>query len=827
MNWMSVSWKMFQRHWSAGELLVLLLALIVGVAAITAVGSFTDRIRLVLEKEAGELLAADLSLSSKNTMKPSWQQQAERMGLRTARFTELRSVIVVHDQAQLVEAKAVDAAYPLRGILRTSATVGETAEPSTTGPAAGKAWPDATLAGRLQLKPGDRLQFGTLSLQVDRILQYEPDRAGNIFNIAPRLMVNLQDLSRSGLLGPGALKKDHLLLAGATATVKQYQQWIESRIGPAETLRSGRNARPELSSALQRAEQFLGLASLVAVLLAGVAIAMAAHRHARRHFDAVAVMRCMGARGSTILKIFSMELILLGIIASAIGSIFGYMAQEVLAQLLQGLFSQNLPPPTFRPVLFGFGFGMALLLGFALPPIVALRHVPPLRVLRRALEPDLVGHGAKFIAIAVALLLCIWQAGETTLAMMVIGGAMATILLLTTAAWLMLKLLHSVRSRSAVSWRYGIANLSRRSTATIAQIVAFGLGIMAMLLLTLVRTDLLETWQQQLPLGTSNTFLINVQMQQTEQIRAFLTNAGIKTPQFHPMMKGRLVAINDRPVSEQNYQQDRAQRLIKREFNLSWASSLDSDNHITQGSWWNNTKADMQWSVEEGLAKTLGIKHGDMIQFNIAGEIINAQVSNLRKVSWDSFRVNFFVLAPPGYLPIEQASYITSFHLPVAMRHVGGELLHQFPTITMIDVEEIMQRIRTVISRVAQAVEFVFIFTLLAGLTVLFAAMQSSQDERMREVAVLRTLGASNATIRRALLTEFGIMGLLSGLLAATAASAIAWLLATEVFHMEWAFNPTIWWVGLLVGGTTIPLAGLLSARKVMNTPPLLVLRQQ
>jgi len=520
--------------------------------------------------------------------------------------------------------------------------------------------------------------------------------------------------------------------------------------------------------------------------------------------------------------------LLLSIVASALGCALGYMAQEVLAQLLQGLFSQNLPAPTLRPILFGYSIGLILLLGFALPPIAALRQVPPLRVLRRDLAPDLAGRGAKIFAIAVALFLCAWQAGEIKLAVMVIGGAISTVLVLATSAWFMVRLLGSFRKGSTVSWRYGISNLHRRSNNTVIQVVAFGLGIMAMLLLTLIRTDLVDNWQKQLPPDAPNTFLINVQQEQVEPIRSFLSQQGIGTPQFHPMVKGRLIAINDRKVSPEDYQEDRAQHLVKREFNLSWTSSLASDNVIQKGLWWDDSdQPTMQWSVEEGLAKTLGIAHGDKLKFDVAGQLFNAQVSSLRKVSWDSFRVNFFVTAPPGYLPVEQASYITAFHLPTQLRQSGGALLQQFPTVTMIDVEEIMQRVRGVISRVALAVEFVFVFTLLAGLTVLFAAMQSSQDERMREVAILRTLGASSATVRSALLAEFSVLGLLSGLLAALAASTVAWLLATQVFNIEWSFNVNILWAGLLVGGVIISAAGLLSARKVLKTPPLLVLRQQ
>jgi len=827
MTLLRLALRLLYRQWRSGELLVLGLALLIGVAAMTAVGMFTDRIQRVLTQEAGELLAADLSLSSNRALKPEWQTKAEQLGLKSALFVELRTVVLAADQVQLVEAKGVDSHYPLRGAMRIRDSAGGAAHVMQQGPPAGSVWPDAMLAGRLGLKVGDPLQLGTLTLHVAAILSYEPDRAGSIFTIAPRLMFNLQDLPQTGLIGVGSLRHEHLLLAGKNDAVESMEQWLQPIIGPSETLRNSREGRPELVSALQRAEHFLGLAALMAVLLAGVAIAIAAHRYARRHFDAAAVMRCIGARGNTVLQLFALSLLLIGLVASLSGVALGFAAQEVLAQLLRGLFNQPLPLPGWSPVLFGLVVGMLMLLGFALPPLAALSRVPPLRVLRRELEPDAAGMLVRMAAVITALLLCGWQAGELKLALMVIAGVTVTVLLLALFGWQMIRALQRLRRRGGVAWHYGVANLSRRMGATVVQLVALGLAVMVMLLLTLVRTDLLANWEQQLPPDASNTFLINVQQSQLEPLQTFLHEAGVNDVVFSPMVKGRLLAVNDRQVAAEDYQEDRAQRLVKREFNLSWATQMGTDNRIVTGDWWPaDEPIGMQWSVEEGLAKTLGIALGDALTFDIAGTQLVGQVSSLRSVQWDSFRVNFFVIAPPGHLPETQASYITSFYLPPSLHQTGSTLLRQFPTITLIDVDEVMQRVRAIISRVALAVEFVFGFTLLAAITVLLAAVQSSLDERMREVAVMRTLGAGNALLHRAVLAEFILLGLLAGLLAALTASAVAWGLSSWVFEMPWHFNPWILLAGLLVGGLIIPLFGMLATRRVLHTPPLLLLRQ-
>jgi len=818
--------RLLYRQWRSGELLVLALALLIGVAAMTAVGMFTDRIRLVLTQEAGELLAADLSLSSNRPLKPEWLAKVEDLGLEHARFTELRTVVLAANQVQLVEAKGVDDRYPLRGALRIRDRVGAAPTVTQRGPAAGSVWPDAMLAGRLGLKVGDTLQLGTLSLRVAAILSYEPDRAGSMFTIAPRLMFNLQDLPKTGLIGVGSLRHEHLLVAGNHDAIQGLEAWLQPQLTPSENLRNSREGRPELVSALQRAEHFLGLAALMAVLLAGVAIAIAAHRYARRHFDAAAVMRCMGAGGNTVLQLFALSLLLMGFIAALSGVAVGFAAQEVLAQLLRGLFNQPLPPPGWLPVWFGLSVGLLMLLGFALPPLAALRHVPPLRVLRRELAPDAAGMLVRIAAVCSALLLCGWQAGEWKLALMVMAGVTATVLLLALFGWLMIRGLQGLRRRGGVAWHYGVANLSRRMSATVVQLVALGLAVMVLLLLTLVRTDLLSNWQQQLPADASNTFLINVQQSQVAPLKHFLQQAGVNDVVFSPMVKGRLLAINDKAVAADDYQQERAQRLVKREFNLSWATQMGADNRIVAGDWWQADAAAMQWSVEEGLAQTLGIAMGDALTFDIAGTTLVGKVSSLRSVQWDSFRVNFFVIAPPGYLPATQASYITSFYLPPSLHQTSSALLHQFPTITLIDVDEVMQRVRAIIERVALGVEFVFAFTLLAAITVLLAAVQSSLDERVREVAVMRTLGAGNALLHRAVLAEFILLGLLAGLLAALTASAVAWGLSYWVFEMPWTFNPWVLVAGVLVGGLIIPLCGMLATRRVLHTPPLLLLRQ-
>ncbi|MDQ2695706.1 MAG: ABC transporter permease [Pseudomonadota bacterium] len=825
---LKMSLRALRRDWQAGELRVLAAALVVAVASVAAVGFFTDRIRVAVERQAGELLAADLLIGSREPLDPQLRRQADDLGLQAAAVWTFPSVVLAGDLTALAEIKAVEAGYPLRGALEVSDRPFAPARRVQEIPAPGTAWADPRLMQELRLGVGDAVEVGASRLRVTQVLAHEPDRGGDLFSIAPRLLLNLADIPATQLVQPGSRVRYHLLLAGSIAAVDDYRQWAGPRLPPGARLQGVRDERPELKAALDRAQRFLGLAALVSVVLAGVAVAIAARRFAARHWDGVAIMRCVGASEALILRLYLGEMLWLALLAGAAGALLGYAAQEGLTWILRDLAGGGLPPPTGRPVLPALLMGLITLLGFGLPPLVRLKEVPPLRVLRRDLGPvDRRAVGLYLPALLAAAALLYWQAADPVLASYVFAGVLGTVLVLGAAAWGLVRSLDRLRGRAGVAWRFGLANIARRGPASTVQVVALGLGIMVLLALTLVRNDLLATWRDSLPPGAPNHFLINIPTDEVAGVQAFFGDHGLAESRFYPLVRGRLVAVNGRPVAAEDYEDPRARRMAERSYNLSWTDTLQDDNRVVAGRWWQPQDAGRPvLSMEQELAQRLGVNLNDRLRFDIGGQVLEAQVTSLRSVDWDSMRANFFVLFPPGVLDDFPATWITSFYLPPAQKPLLSDLVRAFPSVTVLDVEALLDKLRQIIDRVALAVQYVFLFTLLAGLMVLYAAIQATHDERLVESALLRTLGAQKGVILQSLLAEFAVLGLLAGLLAATAASVLGYALAEHLFGFPYRFNALIWLLGGGAGVLGVGAAGLLGTRAVLNRPPLRSLRE-
>ncbi len=583
-----------------------------------------------------------------------------------------------------------------------------------------------------------------------------------------------------------------------------------------------------MREALDRAQKFLGLAALVSVVLAGVAIATATRRYATRHLDGTAVMRCLGATQRFILWLHVLQMLWLGLGASLAGCAVGYFAQQVLVYLLSGLVVAPLPPPSWLPVVSGMFTGLAALLGFALPPVLRLRDVPPARVLRRDLGQMQARTWVVYAAaLAVIAALMLWQTRDLQLTAYLLIGTSATLVILGAVAYGLVRLLRMLRAHSGVAWRFALASIARRAGTSVVQVVAFGVSIMLLLLLSLVRGDLIREWEHSLPSGIPNQFVINVQPDQVTSLQQFFAANGLKGTELYPMVRGRLLAINSKPVDASSYSNIRARHLVEREFNLSWAARPQRDNHVIAGQWWTVAQYGKPLiSVEQGLAKTLGIKLGDTLEYRIADRDISVRVANLRRVEWDSFRVNFFVVAPPGLLDSYPATYITSFHLAATRHGLLQKLMQHFPNLTIIDVQAVMAQVRSIMNRVNLSLEYVFVFTLLAGLTVLYAAVQATQDERTHEIALMRALGATTRQLTLSLAVEFVALGMLSGILAAFAATVAGYLIASHLFHLHYRVDPRLWLAGLIGGGIGVGFFGVWGTRFVFTCPPLLTLRE-
>lgn len=818
---------MLKRDWRAGELRIIFISLVIAVASMSSVNYFVDRIDKSLRQHANELLAADLVIRSDHPIRQKFSELAIGQQLQTANAYMFRSMVLVGDKSHLAEIKAVDSAYPLRGQMRITDQLFGPETATTDIPDTGTVWLDPELMMRLSINIGDKISLGKKTFLVASILAYEPDRGSGMFNIAPRLLLNMADLAATQLIQEGSRISYHMLLAGPDAAITKFRKQSSAIIERGERIVEVTDARQEVREALNRAQRFLGLAALVSVVLAAVAMAMAIRSYVQRHLDSCAIMRCVGASQRFVFNVYFLEMLLLGLIASFLGCMIGYFGHIALIAVLGQLLVVALPAPSWFPFLFGMSSGIALLMVFVVPPLLQLKDVPTMRVIRRELG-DMKATTLSAISLGAVVIagLLIWQAGDIRLGLYLFGGLLVTIIVLALVSLVLLMVLRRLRNNVGVAWRFGIANISRRAKSSVTQIVAFGIGMMALLLLSFVTNDLLKSWKERLPADTPNRFVINIQADQVEGIRQFFTEQAVEVPEFFPMVRARLTKINDRAVTPGDYDDARAKRLVEREFNLSWAEQLKSDNKIIDGEWWTNEdKTKKLISMEEDISRTLDIKLGDSLTFLLSGEVFNVRVASIRQVAWDSFRVNFFALASPGLLEHYPASYITSFYLPPDEQIVLTRLVQQFPNLTVVDISSIMNKIRDIILRVTDAVQYVFLFTLLAGLVVLYAAILSTHNERVIESAMLRTFGASKQQLVKGLMSEFIILGVMAGIVAAFTSTALAYVLAENVLEMPYHFNFWLWLVGPLGGGAGVGLAGYLGVRSILKQSPLQILR--
>jgi len=833
---LALALRMLRRDWRAGELRVLIAALVLAVASVGTVGFFADRVKGALTRQANLLLGADLMVSGDRPLPAAFEERAKREGLATTPVIRFNSMVQTADQAAaastaavLTDVKAVADGYPLRGAIALVDPAMPQGRHATGIPRQGDVWIDTRLAQRLGIDIGAKLAVGEATLTVAALVQSEPEVAGVVFSLGPRLLMNLADVPATNLLQPGNRSRYRLLVASPDAPrVDRYRNWLNEAMTPGQRVESVRDLRPEVRQTLERAERFLGLASLVAVLLAAVAVALAASRYLRRHLDAAAMLRCLGAPVRQALALFLVQFVVLGVAASAVGLLAALGGQALLVATLASLMDAGLPPPTIGPALGAFATGIVLLIGFALPPLVALANVPPLRVLRRDLpRPKASGVLAYALGIGTVALLIAWQAREAQAGAIMVGGVGALIVVAAIAAFALIALLKRLPQRG-VSWRFGLANLTRRRFASSLQIGALALGLMALLLLTLVRGDLMHAWRANLPPDAPNQFLVNVLPDQVDDARATLARRFGREIEFSPMVRGRLVEVNGEPLDTRRYTDARARRLAEREFNLSYADALPAGNRVVAGRFWpmNARGLDNGMSLEDGIAQSLGVKLGDALTFDVAGSRVSARITSLRKVDWDSFRVNFFALFPPGALEGQPTTFIAAFRAPETDRAWLAPLVQKHSNILAIDVGELMRQVQGIVDRVSRAIEFVFLFTLAGGLLVLQAAVAATQDERRFDAAVLRTLGASRRQLRSAQIAEFLLLGALAGLVAAAGATVIGWALADRVFRIPFEANPLVWLYGVGGGALAVTLAGWLGTRNTVRQPPLAVMRQ-
>jgi putative ABC transport system permease protein len=816
------------RDLKSGELSVLLLALTVAVLSLTAVGFFTSRIAQGVRAQATEVLAADLRLESANSIPPRYFDEARARGLKTAQVVTFPTAIFNGDVSQLAAVNAVTPSYPLRGHVRIAEAPFGTSHITDRVPKPGEAWIDARIVARLKISVGEPLRIGAQSFRVTEILDYRPDQGTGFVNLAPAALLNIADIEATQLIQPGSRVTYSALFAGAAPAVAEFRDYLMATKAAGERLREIDESSRQLNSAIDRASRFLNLASLASVLLAAVAVAMGARRYAHRHIDSVALMKCMGASQAFVLAISIIELTLLAAAAVAIGASFGYLAQSGLAWLLRDFVRGELPAASLTPLPIALVTVLAMLVGFALPPLLQLKNTPPARVLRKTVAAPPLRYGLSYVLALAALVAILWSlVRDTELVASVFAGVLGVGLLLTAAGFGLVRLTGRLRGGVGVAWRYGLANVSRRGAGSVVQIVAFGLGLMVLLLLAVVRGDLLADWRRSLPSDAPNNFLINIRPDERQPLEEFMSAHGFGRPTMYPMVRARISAINGRP-SDSLSPGESGRSYIEREQNLTWSADLMDDNQLIAGQWWTPADAGKPLvSISSEYQEALHLKLGDHLSFDVAGEPLTVEVASIRKVRWDSFRPNFFLVFPPGLLDGAAGTYMTSVYLTAAQRPALVDLVREFPTVSVFDVDAILKQIREIMDRASLAVQYVFLFTLAAGIVVLLAAVQATRDERRYESAMLRTLGASRATVLQGVAAEFSALGLLSGTLAAFGATGIGWLLARRLFSLHYAPDPKVFIFGLICGTVLVGVSGTLATRRVVNTPPIHTLREE
>ena len=869
-----ISLRLLRRDWKGGELRLLFLALIMAVTSITGIALFTDRLEKALLLESANMLAADRIVSGRGDLPREVLTEGQTRGLSTAEVVSFTSMAFSETGNILVAAKAVTDAYPLRGEVIVSEQAFVRGTPIGSGPPQGEVWLESRAMAALDIDIGDFVSVGEAELRVGKIIVAEPDRGGGSMmdNAGPRLMLHMDDLASTNVVQLGSrVSNRYLFAADDISDLDAFEEWFRSRDEwrGRYYIRDIRDESEEVREALERAESFLLLSSLFAVLLAGVAIALTAKRYSERHYDYVAILKTFGCTSSQISFIYLNIQLVLASFAVSIGWLFGWFIHGVILAVLQRLLFVDLPEPGFQPFIVGGLTAVICLLSFALPPLLALRETPPLRVLRKDISQQKIGDNVPYLFGALgALLLVYWYSQDLILTSVLIISVAAIALVLSGVSYFILRTSSSTGMKAGSAWLLAMTATRRRRKQNVLQVMVFSITIMSLLILTLLRTDLVEEWQAQLPENTPNHFMMNITQSQIPGIESFFAQNGIEGNQFFPLVSARVTRVNgdlpspgdesevsvsratltegsesEEPESEMalgtNPQTDAPPvnaedattggrrvrgRLSRRQ--VTWSTDLPSDNMITEGIWWGEESEPGYVSIEQEYAEWLDLELGDRLEFEVNQQIVSAEVSSFRSVRWDNMQPNFFIIFSPGTIDHLGATFLSTALMEREQKILLNDLVRLFPTVVVIEIDALIEQIQTIIIQVTSAIELISILVLLCGALVLVACVNASLDERFHENAILRTLGAGRKLILSSLLIEFASIGVVAGLIATLGAEASVYYLQEEIFEQEFSFHMWTWIAGPTLGMFIIAGLGMNSTREVVSTSPLNVLRR-
>ncbi len=825
MSRFNLAMRLLARDGRSGELTILVLALIIAVTSSTAISLFGDRLQRTMTNQAAEFMAADLVITSPHKLPPIWHEKARGLQLSEAKTAEFSSVLIENDELLLAGIKAVSTTYPLRGYIKITDSDYQHEQTIHHGPTMGEAWVEKRVLSALKLNIGDPLIVGEKQLKISQIITYEPDKRADLYSLSPRVMINQEDLLATQVLQPGSHVHHFFQFSGDLNALTQFKRWAKPLLNPSQRIMDVHEDRPQLGTALDRAERYLGLSSIVVILISGVAIAMATRRYTERHFNTSAMLRCLGCKQREILWLYLYQFLVLGTLASLIGCLLGWVAQEYLFHLLRNLLPQHVANPSLIAVMFGFITGIVVLFGFALPPILRLKRVSPLRVLRRELAPlptsAWLVYGLAMSVIAVL----IWRyTQDLKMTATIIGVGFLLVVVLGGLIYAFFQLSRKLLPHLNLSWRFALQGLLRNSRASVSQILAFSITLVAMILSFTVRTDLLDNWQQQLPEHAPNHFALNIFPGQLEEFQQNLEQNQITGSQFYPVVRGRLVKINDVGVQKIVSKESQGERATHRDLSLTWTNLMPEDTKLVAGKWWQPKEIGLV-SIEQKLAESLKVQLGDVLTFTIGSQQMQATITSIRKVQWDTMKPNFYMIFSPGTLDGYAHTFITSFFLPDTQKTLLNTLVKSFPSITVLEVDLILKQFKTILSQLTQAINYLLYFALLAGFTVLFAAVFSTLDARIYDGAIMRTLGANRKFLSTTHILEFTLLGFISGLIAVIISEVIIFALYTYVLKMDFQMNIELWMVIPLTGAFFVGISGFWGVRKVVRQSPNTVLR--
>lgn len=821
-----LAWRLFKHEARRGELTIILLAIVLSVASVLSLSLFSERLQQALTDRSAEFIAADSQLRSRNEVDPNWIAQAQSQGLNTAFQLSTRSMVFAGDELALSDVRAVDSAYPLKGQVKVSNIPFGEGIAVTEGVKQGEVWADARLLQTLQVKVGAELEVGDAKLIVSKILSEIPDAGFSVFNTDPILLMHANDIAATNITGPGSRVNYKYYFTGEPNQIEDYYDWLRPQLNrELHRWTSIEDDDSPIGNSIARAEQFFLLASLLAIVLAAVSIAVAAQRFSQRHFDPVAIMKTLGASRAMVRQIYLIQISFITLLGIVVGSIIGYLVQQGVVLAIQDQVEVALNTWYWRPLGIAVFTGVTCALLFSIYPLLQLFSVPPLRVLRKDISATVSSKALQFLFSGGAVFLLMWvYSGNLRVSSILFVSGIALVLSLLAVTFLLIIVGRKLGSGSMGAWTLAWARIRRRAMGNSVQLISFAITIMLLLVVLVMRNDMVKQWRDQLPEGTPNYFMANITESQKPALTEHFDTNKVSYADFYPVVRGRFVAINDETVrtevTKEGEDSEREGRQgLGREANLSWSTQLQSGNEIIEGQWHDNWQEGepVPLSIEDGVANRLGIVLGDELTFNVGSEVISATVTSVREVDWQTLQPNFFFVLHPKAMENFSATYITSFHLDESRKNEIAPLMAPFASVTLFDVDARIDQIREIIDQVSMAVEFILVLVLIAGALVLIAQVQASMDERLQELAILRTLGLKGSSIRFSVINEFIVIGAVAGLMAALANEFSLFMLQTQVFQMPPSLHVEYWFIAPVVGAVVVGILGAVSCWRLLS----------